>query len=151
MDNLEELSKSIDSLPPYLQSLAIEVQNKHDEYEKVKAQLVALKNQSEELNDKATNVIAKYDEAAQVVAKIKAFVEANPEEAKERESDIKPILEANIANVRKFAKEINELKVENEVIVQDITIFSEDEIKVKQELFELNNTLKINIEFLEQR
>ncbi len=55
MDNLEELSKSIDSLPPYLQSLAVEVQNKNDEYEKVKAQLTALKNQSEQLNLKITD------------------------------------------------------------------------------------------------
>ncbi len=151
MNNLEELSQSIDCLPPYLQSLAVEVQNKNDEYEKVKAQLDALKNQSMNLNVKAQEAIDVYDEAASKVAKIKSYIETNPVEAEMHEAELMPIMQKNIELVKTTAKEINALKIENEVIMQDITIFSEDEIKVKQELFELNNTLKINLEFLEQR
>ncbi len=151
MANLEELTKSIDALPPYLQSLAIEVQNKNDEYEKIKAQLAALKKQSELLEIKAKPIIEAYDEAAQKVAKIKAFIESNPAEAEENEDKLLPVFEENIDLVKVLSMEIKNLKTENEVIVQDITIISEDELKIKNELFELNNTLKINLEFLDQR
>lgn len=151
MDKLEKLSETIESLPPYLQSLAVEVQNKNDEYEKVKAQLLALKEHSISLNEQANTAIATYDEAALKVQKIKTFIASNPEEAEKHEADLMPILKSNVELLKTTTKSINELKVENEVIIQDITILSEDEIKVKNELEELNNTLKINLEFLEQR
>lgn len=146
MDEIEK-QELIESLPPYLKDLALEVQDKDDEYEKVKLQLASLKEASEKIEIKAKNVIEELDEDLAKIKKIETFIVNNPEEAEARFSDLDPILKSLINRVSENKNVLNNLKVENEIILQDILIFSEDERKLKQELEHLNQTLKINLDF----
>lgn len=146
MDEIEK-QELIESLPPYLKDLALEVQDRDDEYEKVKLQLASLKEASEKIEIKAKNVIEELDEDLAKIKKIETFIVNNPEEAEARFSDLDPILKSLINRVSENKNVLNNLKVENEIILQDILIFSEDERKLKQELEHLNQTLKINLDF----
>ncbi len=146
MNDLEK-QEMIENLPSYLKDLALEVQDKNDEYEKVKAQLTALKTASDTLKIKVDATVNQITDDVQKVNKIKAYITNNPQESEENYEQIAPVFETLIKRIKTNKQLLKEIKIENEVIIQDIMIFSEDEVKLKQELEELNNTLKINLDF----
>ncbi len=142
-----EIQKMIENLPPYLRDLAIEVQEKNDEYEKTKKQLIALKEQALGLEQKAKNIFEEYEESVMKINKIHVYISENSDNSQAEEEQIKPVLNALIKRIKEYPEVIESIKTENELIIQDITIFSEDEVKLKRELDELNQTLKINLDF----
>lgn len=142
-----EIQEMIENLPPYLRDLAIEVQEKNDEYEKTKKQLIALKEQALGLEQKAKNIFEEYEESVMKINKIHAYISENADNSQAEEEQIKPVLNALIKRIKEYPEVIESIKTENELIIQDITIFSEDEVKLKRELDELNQTLKINLDF----
>ncbi len=146
MNDLEK-QEQIENLPPYLKDLALEVQDKNDEYEKVKAQLTALKASSNDLKNKVDSILNQITEDASKVGKIREYITKNPQESEANYNQIAPVLEMLIERIKNNKQLLAEIKVENEIIIQDITIFSEDEVKIKQELEALNSTLKINLDF----
>ncbi len=146
MTDLERQTE-IEKLPSYLKDLALEVQDKNDEYEKIKNQLQALKGVSEDLNDTAQHLIAKIDADKQMLVKITKFISQNPNEDMENLKKVEAKSKLLIEEVKNNQKALRDLQIKNEVILQDIMILSEDEIKVKSELTSLNQTLKLNLDF----
>ncbi len=146
MTDLERQSE-IEKLPSYLKDLALEVQDKNDEYEKIKKQLQALKEVSENLKVTAQDLLSEIDGDKQMLVKITKFISQNPNEDKENLKKVEYKSKQLIERVKTNQNALRDLQLENEVILQDITILSEDEIKVKTELTTLNQTLKLNLDF----
>ncbi len=146
MTDLERQTE-IEKLPNYLKDLALEVQDKNDEYEKIKKQLQALKEVSENLNVTAQNLLREIDADKQMLVKITKFISQNPNEDEENLHKVEIKSKQLIEHVKTNQKALRDLQLENEVILQDIMILSEDEIKVKAELTTLNQTLKLNLDF----
>ncbi len=146
MTDLERQTE-IEKLPNYLKDLALEVQDKNDEYEKIKKQLQALKEVSENLNVTAQNLLREIDADKQMLVKITKFISQNPNEDEENLHKVEIKSKQLIEQVKTNQNALRDLQLENEVILQDIMILSEDEIKVKAELTTLNQTLKLNLDF----
>lgn len=146
MSELERQTE-IEKLPNYLKDLALEVQDKNDEYEKIKNQLQALKAVSEELNITAQDLILAIEADKKMLVKITTYISQHPDEDVENLKKIEAKSKLLIEQVKNNQKELRDLQIKNEVILQDIMILSEDEIKVKAELTTLNQTLKLNLDF----
>lgn len=141
-----ELQEAIKKLPGNVQDVAYDLQECNDLLEKIQVQLQGLQMESLRLKERAEKLFAINEEAKKKIAKIELFIKQGNKVADDDLNKIQAELKKNIELVKETNRELVDIKYKNDVIMQDISIISEDEIKARFETERTQNKLEMLIE-----
>lgn len=141
-----ELQEAIKKLPGNVQDVAYDLQECNDLLEKIQVQLQGLQMESLRLKERAEKLFTINEEAKKKIAKIELFIKQGNEVADDDLNKIQAELKKNIELVKETNRELVDIKYKNDVIMQDISIISEDEIKARFETERTQNKLEMLIE-----
>lgn len=141
-----ELQEAIKKLPGNVQDVAYDLQECNDLLEKIQVQLQGLQMESLRLKERAEKLFTINEEAKKKIAKIELFIKQGNKVADDDLNKIQAELKKNIELVKETNRELVDIKYKNDVIMQDISIISEDEIKARFETERTQNKLEMLIE-----